>query len=164
MTTAAGKARRLLQAVSAVVLAYPMFAVALGRAMRLPWAQQRVTVFNRRIVNPILGSVLVHRFGLLAEVEHIGRRSGRSYTTPVLAARFDDGFVVPLVYGARSDWYRNVMSARTAAVVRRNRRYVVDRPEVLSLGQSAAAYPPSVRLLFRLAGIDRHVWLHQKRG
>src|SRR5258708_12353984 len=48
------------------------------------------------------------RLPLFAVVHHRGRRSGRSYTTPVGARRTADGFVIPLTFGERADWFRNV--------------------------------------------------------
>lgn len=55
--------------------------------------------------------------GVLASLQHIGRRSGQEYVTPVLAVPFGDGFVVPLAYGRSVDWFRNVMVAHGCKLV-----------------------------------------------
>lgn len=44
-------------------------------------------------------------------VVHRGRRSGRSYQTPVNVFRTRDGYVFALTYGPGSDWVRNVLAA-----------------------------------------------------
>jgi deazaflavin-dependent oxidoreductase (nitroreductase family) len=46
-----------------------------------------------------------------AVLTHIGRRSGRTYQTPLGAHTFGDGVILPLAYGSQTDWYRNVMAA-----------------------------------------------------
>ena len=59
-------------------------------------------------------------------VRHVGRRSGRSYETPLLLARTSDGFVAELTYGPAVDWYRNIAAAGGCTVVHRGRSYTVD--------------------------------------
>jgi deazaflavin-dependent oxidoreductase (nitroreductase family) len=49
----------------------------------------------------------------VADLEHIGRRSGRVYHTPVRAFRDGDTVVIGLNFGRRSDWFRNVTAARS---------------------------------------------------
>src|SRR5690349_9785296 len=50
-------------------------------------------------------------------VQHVGRKSGRTYETPVRATTSDDGFVITLPYGTDSDWVKNVMAAGKATLV-----------------------------------------------
>ena len=37
-------------------------------------------------------------------VRHVGRRSGRTFDTPVVAVEHDDSFFIVLPYGNRTDW------------------------------------------------------------
>lgn len=69
-----------------------------------------VAQFNRRVTNPILGTVALRLPGF-AVIAHTGRKSGRQYRTPVNLFRTDDGYVVALTYGPGSDWVRNVLAA-----------------------------------------------------
>ncbi|MFD0520936.1 nitroreductase family deazaflavin-dependent oxidoreductase [Paractinoplanes durhamensis] len=46
-----------------------------------------------------------------ADLEHVGRRSGRIRHTPVRAFRVGDTVVVGLNFGPRSDWFKNVTKA-----------------------------------------------------
>src|SRR5215471_11619743 len=50
-------------------------------------------------------------------VRHTGRASGRSYETPVRAARTDDGLVITLPYGANTDWLKNILKRGSATIV-----------------------------------------------
>jgi deazaflavin-dependent oxidoreductase (nitroreductase family) len=44
-------------------------------------------------------------------IVHRGRRSGRSYETPVQVFPTGDGYVIALTYGPDADWTKNVLAA-----------------------------------------------------
>ena len=75
--------------------------------MPLPRALAR---FNRRITNRVLGP-LAHVIPPFAEVEHRGRKSGRTHRTPVWAFPIERGYVIALTYGPATEWVRNVLTA-----------------------------------------------------
>jgi len=64
--------------------------------------------FNRALFNPIIKLFADHFFYAL--VMHVGRRSGRKYATPVVAAIKDEFVFIPLPYGANTDWLLNVQA------------------------------------------------------
>ena len=68
-------------------------------------------VFNP-LAMPIASSGLIPVWGV---IRHRGRKSGRAFATPVALAATRDGFVVPLPWGDRTDWCRNVFAARGGA-------------------------------------------------
>ena len=68
-----------------------------------------------------------------AVVEHVGRVSGRTHETPVVAARTSTGFAIALPYGPTTDWVKNVMHAGGATLRVDGTSYVVDRPRVVEL-------------------------------
>ena len=80
--------------------------------MPLPRALAR---FNRRITNRVLGP-LAHVIPPFAEVEHRGRKSGRTYRTPVWAFPTERGYVVALTYGPATEWVRNVLTTRECLI------------------------------------------------
>src|SRR5688572_11665767 len=53
---------------------------------------------------------------IFAVVEHVGRRSGRHFATPVAARRVAGGFVVSLAFGADADWHRNLLAAEGGTI------------------------------------------------
>jgi deazaflavin-dependent oxidoreductase (nitroreductase family) len=77
--------------------------------------------FNRTITNPIQGQYawLLPPWVVIC---HHGRRTGRLYRTPVNAYRRGSTLAIVVLYGARSDWVRNVL-AGGAEVVRAGRTY-----------------------------------------
>jgi len=72
-----------------------------------------------------MNRLMLHLAGhaAVADLEHVGRRSGRVYHTPVRAFRVEDTVVIGLNFGRRSDWFRNVRKAGSARM-RLGRRYL----------------------------------------
>jgi deazaflavin-dependent oxidoreductase (nitroreductase family) len=66
-----------------------------------------------------------------AIVTHRGRVSGRVYATPVWAFGTQDDLVIALLYGARSDWVRNVVAAGHAQVKRSGTTREYTQPRLL---------------------------------
>lgn len=88
-------------------------------------------------------------------VTHRGRVSGRSYSTPVLGFRSQDGLVVALFYGARSDWVRNALAAGRVEVRRVGATREYTRPRLLGVEEGARLFPPVLRGSLRFLGV-RH--------
>jgi len=73
---------------------------------------------------------------------HVGRRSGRTYQTPVVVARHDDSFLIALPYGERTDWLKNVLAAGSATIMADGRSYAVGRPAVIPMAEAIAYFRP----------------------
>src|SRR6266446_4286589 len=70
-----------------------------------------------KILNPRIVKLAGRRhFHMIAQIRHVGRRSGRTYTTPVSARRSGDTVLIALTFGNQSDWSRNVRSAGGASI------------------------------------------------
>jgi deazaflavin-dependent oxidoreductase (nitroreductase family) len=118
---------------------------------------RRVARFNRAVGNPIQ---LTYAWLLppWAVIEHRGRVSGRSYRTPVNGYRRGSVFAVVVLYGADSDWVRNLMAAGGGNVVRAGRRYALSGCRVVKVGSGSgdpvlAEVSPVARLLGRVSGV-----------
>ncbi|HZA09433.1 nitroreductase family deazaflavin-dependent oxidoreductase [Mycobacterium sp.] len=83
-----------------------------------------------------------------AVVIHRGRRSGRTFRTPLWAFRRRDKFVIALTYGSNSDWVRNVLAAGGCELESRRRRYQVASPQVYR-DETAADMPAFIRFMLR---------------
>ncbi|MFW6090564.1 MAG: nitroreductase family deazaflavin-dependent oxidoreductase [Actinomycetota bacterium] len=102
---------------------------------------------NRVATNRLANQVAPWAPGL-AVVVHRGRRSGRTFRTPVNVFRREGGFVIPLTYGRESDWVQNVLAAGGCELVTRRRRYELVNPR-LYRDDSAEEMPAFVRFLLR---------------
>lgn len=99
---------------------------------------------NRRFTNRVTGtfSPFLPGFGV---VLHEGRRSGRSYRTPVNVFRSRDGYLVALTYGADADWVRNVLAHGGCELLTRGRRIRCRNPRLVH-DDSRHGVPPPVRI------------------
>ena len=81
---------------------------------------RRVAHFNRRVTNRLTRHIAWWAPGF-AIVTHVGRRSGRTYRTPVNVFRDGDRYVFALTYGRDADWVRNVLAAGRCEIRTRGR-------------------------------------------
>jgi deazaflavin-dependent oxidoreductase (nitroreductase family) len=70
-----------------------------------------------------------------AVIVHRGRRSGRTYRTPVNLFRSGDRYEIALTYGRDRDWVKNVMSAGGCEVEVRGRRLRLVEPVIVEDAQ-----------------------------
>jgi deazaflavin-dependent oxidoreductase (nitroreductase family) len=114
--------------------------------MKLPRALAR---FNRVVTNPVQGTY-AWLLPPWAVVIHRGRRSGRSYRTPVQALKRHGRVVIAILYGEESDWVRNLLAAQGGQIDRGGRRYELLNPRVVDAREPGLR--PLERVLVRIAG------------
>lgn len=90
---------------------------------------------------------------IVGVIHHRGRRSGRTYFTPVMLRARRGAIFVPRTLGDHAAWYRNLETAGSAEVTYLGRRLTVDEPAIVSFQDAANAFPRYERLLFRVLGI-----------
>ena len=106
-----------------------------------------VRPFTRRFVNPVTRR-FAGRLAGFALLTHVGRRSGRAYTTPINVFRRGDRYLFALTYGSGVDWVRNVIAAGGCEVVTRGRSIRLVDPELVH-DPTLALMPLPVRLFLR---------------
>src|SRR3954447_12033999 len=111
----------------ALILAFAILGVAfvVGMRHKTPVVLNAVRRAGRAMKPLVLRSAGRHG-SPTSVVEHVGRKSGRRYETPVVAARSDDGFVIALPYGLNTDWLKNVLTAGRGTVRFDGASYAVD--------------------------------------
>jgi deazaflavin-dependent oxidoreductase (nitroreductase family) len=115
----------------------------------------RVRVFNRRILNPVMARLAGRRYWYASLIRHQGRRSGREYVTPVVATPAEDSFVIPLPYGEGVDWLKNVLAAGGATIEAKGKTCAVVEPEVMGAADAFPLLDERRRRTWRLFGIER---------
>lgn len=106
--------------------------------------------------NPVLMPIANRGIiGLIGVIRHRGRRSGRTYETPIAIRPVAGGFVIPLPYGETTDWCSNVLAAGRAVVTVRGKDHDVAGPEVIDRATASDAYPVIIRPMLRAFGISR---------
>lgn len=113
--------------------------------------------FNRRVTNHITRRIAGWLPGF-AIVIHTGRRSGRTYRTPVNAFRDGDKYRIALTYGADSDWVRNVMAAGGCEIESQRRRISLTQPRIINDPRRRWA-PLGVRQVLGMIGASQYMQL-----
>src|SRR5919199_4394139 len=93
---------------------------------------KRIRYFNKYIFNRLMLRFAGSSRSRFAVVRHVGRRSGRSYETPIIVAPLGTDVVVALTYGPRVDWYRNLLATGDGALRWRGRNHAIRALEPLS--------------------------------
>ena len=119
--------------------------------MPLPGSLAR---FNRIVTNRITKPFAARLPGF-GVVTHIGRRTGRTYSTPVNLFRRPGGFTFALTYG-RGDWVQNVLHAGSVEVKTRRRTFRLTNPTVVD-APGHAELPPPVRTILRFIHADEEL-------
>lgn len=108
---------------------------------------------NKYLLNPLMLRLAGKRYWYASVIEHTGRRSGRRYSTPVVADRVGGYFVIPLPYGTSVDWVRNVLTAGEADLVSKGQTYHVVAPELIDSTQALPELPRERRRTFERISI-----------
>lgn len=89
-----------------------------------------VAVFNKYVNNRVqrLWAWALPPWAIL---RHTGRKSGAVYRTPIVGFVGADGFAVPLLYGEKSEWARNLLAADGGIIERKGRKYELQSPRIV---------------------------------
>ncbi|BBX10047.1 MULTISPECIES: nitroreductase family deazaflavin-dependent oxidoreductase [Mycolicibacterium] len=123
--------------------------------MQLP---QWLARFNRYVTNPVqrVWAGFVPTMGIL---EHVGRRSGAHYRTPVMVFTTDDGIAIQLTYGPNRDWLKNITAAGGGRLKRYGRTFDVSNPRMVPKAEAAPHVSGPWRPLFRVLPFENAVLL-----
>jgi deazaflavin-dependent oxidoreductase (nitroreductase family) len=117
-----------------------------------------------RVLNPLIVKLAGRRhFLMAAKIEHVGRRSGKTYVTPATAHVHGDMMVIALTFGNQSDWARNVRAAGRCMVQFNGCSYQGTDPQFLAREDARpvlqAAFSPTLRAGTRLLGVRQFLVL-----
>jgi len=117
--------------------------------------RSRFLAFLKNYFNPLTRRIAHSSHGPFSIVRHVGRRSGKTYETPIIVAPAKDGFVFELTYGPEVDWYKNVIAAGGCTILWHGKDYRINKIEPLDAESGWAAFPQPFRTILRLSGKKR---------
>ena len=125
--------------------------------MQLP---QWLARFNRYVTNPIqrTWAGTAPSFGIL---EHVGRKSGKAYRTPLTVFSTDEGVAILLSYGPDRDWLKNITKSGGGKLTRRGQTYDVVDPRVVSKEEAAPLVTGALRKVFPRLPFEQAVLLRR---
>jgi deazaflavin-dependent oxidoreductase (nitroreductase family) len=110
----------------------------------------------QRWVNP-LTLPLAKKLPAFAVLTHRGRKSGRSYRTPINVFRRGNDYYFFLTYGSNAQWVQNVLAAGSCSIETRGRVVELAEPELITDPELRPA-PPLVRFVERrVAGATQYL-------
>lgn len=115
-----------------------------------------IRAFNKRVLNPAMLTMAGRRHWYAAALQHVGRRTGRPYATPVVAVPVDGGFIVPLPYGEEVDWLRNAAAAGRATIQFQGESFEVGAPVLLDAAQALPLLDERHRRTWQRFKIERY--------
>ena len=104
----------------------------------------------KHTLNPVTRRLAWAPFGPFAVIQHVGRRSGKRYETPIMARRVREGFVIELTYGYDVDWHKNVLAAGGCTLVWHGQAFAVYALEKLPTEVGMAAFAAPQQLVLTL--------------
>lgn len=141
----------LLAAVTAAAVA----AIAVAIRWQITPVLTAIRKFNRLVTNPRALRAAGSESSRTAVIHHVGRRSGRSYRTPVTALPVGTGFVIALPYGTTADWVRNVLASGGAVIETAGRQSMTRNPVIVPTADVGAALPRGQRQTLRMFGVSQ---------
>src|SRR5258708_23862027 len=119
--------------------------------------------FLKNNFNPLTRRIAHSSRGPFSIVRHVGRRSGKTYETPIIVAPADDGFVFELTYGPDVDWYKNVLAAGGCTLIWHGKGYGIDEIKPMDTETGRSAFPLPARLLLRASKRQHFVKMMAQR-
>ena len=119
--------------------------------------------FNKHILNPLALWIVVRRPMYYGVVHHVGRHSGRTYSTPVVAKLSTDSIIIPLPYGAGTDWCRNLLAAGHGTLTLQGAEYVVENPTIVGADVAGPLVPAATARVWRWLKIDKYLRLNARQ-
>lgn len=113
--------------------------------MKIPMV---VAHINKYVTNRVLRHLSGH--GPFAEIEHVGRRSGRARRTTLMVFPRGEDVTIALTYGPRVDWLKNARAAGGARLHLGSKVLTLGAPRPLPTEEGLRRMPPAVRLVLRL--------------
>lgn len=111
----------------------------------------RLRPITTHVINPVTRRV-AGRLPLFGILTYTGRRSGRTYRTPINVFRRGDRYLFFLTYGSDSQWVKNVIAAGGCTIRTRGREVRLIEPE-LFFDPRRSVVPRPVRFIGRLGGV-----------
>jgi deazaflavin-dependent oxidoreductase (nitroreductase family) len=121
--------------------------------------RKAIGLLLKHTLNPLTRRLAHSSFGPFSIIQHVGRRSGKQYETPIIVAPAANGFIIELTYGPDVDWYKNVQAAGGCTIIWHGNHYVIDKIEPMDSDIGRSAFPLPARLILYLLRRQHYVKL-----
>jgi deazaflavin-dependent oxidoreductase (nitroreductase family) len=88
--------------------------------------------------------------GPFSIVTCIGRKSGKTYETPIIVQPTEGGFMIELTYGDQVQWYKNARAAGSCRITYKTVNYDIVGFETVDAATGIAAFSPGQQRILRI--------------
>lgn len=106
----------------------------------------------KHTLNPVTLRMARSGRGPFSIVTSVGRKSGKTYETPIIVQPTEGGFMIELTYGDQVQWYRNALAAGRCQLTYKKVEHQVVAFEPVDAETGIAAFSPSQRRILTLLG------------
>jgi deazaflavin-dependent oxidoreductase (nitroreductase family) len=110
----------------------------------------------RRYINPVTRP-LARRLPTFAILTHRGRKTGRTYRTPINVFRRGNDYLFFLTYGSDVQWVKNILATGSCTIETRGRIIELVEPELITDPELRPAPPPVRFVERRIAGVTQYL-------
>lgn len=96
-------------------------------------------------------------FPFYAILRHTGRTSGKAYSTPVVALRTTEGFIIPLPFGDATQWAKNLFAAGGGSLRYAGREHRIGEAQIVDRQVADAHLPVVLRFIATRLGLRQFV-------
>ena len=118
-----------------------------------------IRYFNKHFLNRFMLWLAHKGKGPYSVVIHKGRRSGRNYKTPVLASYVEGYIYIPLPYGDRVDWLRNILAHGGCKVFWKGEEISTSDPMIIEAETALSFLPEDRRNLLDRSEVEKFLRL-----
>ncbi len=119
----------------------------------------RIRVLNKHVTNKLLIHISGKGLGMFAILTHTGRKSGKFYQIPIIVVPVQNGFVIALTYGRKTDWYENVKAKGGCSLRWKRHDYALTDPVFIDQAQGLQAFPALFQLGLKSMGVQDYLRL-----
>jgi deazaflavin-dependent oxidoreductase (nitroreductase family) len=117
----------------------------------------RLRYFNKRVLNRFMLKFAGYSRNSFAVVRHVGRRSGKTYETPIMVESRGKDFIIALTYGPHVDWYRNLLAAGQGTLIWQGKTYTIGKPESIDTATALVEFPLFQRTILQLLKVQHFI-------
>jgi hypothetical protein len=128
--------------------------MTLGSKLRSAWL---FTI--KHSLNRLTGRMARRGSKHLSIVRTIGRKSGKTFETPIMVQPVTGGFVCELTHGPNVNWYQNLIAATRGEVVRQGVTTKIVGLEPMTTAEGVAVFTPTQRRVLRMLRRTHYVKL-----
>ncbi|CAN5863619.1 nitroreductase family deazaflavin-dependent oxidoreductase [soil metagenome] len=123
--------------------------------MQLP---QWLARSNRYTTNR-LAALFAGWMPMMGILEHVGRRSGKTYRTPLTVFSTADGVAILLTYGPDRDWLKNITATGCGRMKRHGKTVTLRDPHIVSADEAGQQIGGIWQRFFAISPFEKAVLL-----